>query len=66
MYSLSLKKIFKEAGFQHDENYAEKNLLSNNEASVVVAAAASVISLNHLSRHELEEKLNKCENVKNN
>jgi len=66
MYSLSLKKIFKEAGFQHDENYAEKNLLNNNETSVVVAAAASVISLNHLSRHELEEKLNKCENVKNN
>ena len=58
MYNLSLKKIFREAGYQHDEYFAEEHLLNNkNETSL------ADISLQQLSRGQIEEKLNKCENV---
>ena len=58
MYNLSLKKIFMQAGYQHDEHFAEKHLLNNkNETSL------ADVSLQQLSRDQLEEKLNKCENV---
>lgn len=61
MYNLSLKELFKEAGYQHDDGYASSfvnnSTISNNEGG------GGGNSLGNQSRDQLEDKLKRCENV---